>query len=1127
MSLKSSITHPVFRAYEFKGSLARNIVFILLLISLIPLLLVGSSTIIRTRQVLLENAETQMNALLDDNISHYVSIKNSGNRVLQLISSSDEFMVNYNNFIDDPDDILTNQRFLVYLVNARNKFSVGDNINFTELSVFNKDGLVIASSDSTWQNANFGINPKIQRLLNQSTQYSYALFDPSPMYSNELVFFFTTPIDSAEDYVLVGTYIEDNSSRSIDTSNSFYPDARSFFLMEEQTLVGIDSLQTGALRTASFPNEYKTNLFAATQEMDPAGFAIYPSYDNVDVVGTIRSVSDIGLAIILELPEQIIYQQVSLLGPINFLLLAISLLISGILVYFVSARIIRPLVRLSEHARDFSLGDWNQRAVVNRNDEIGLLAHSFNQMVEQITDLYYSLEQKVENRTEQLGIASEVMQIVTSSTQRDDLLSQSANLLAERFHYPYVSIYLVDPQGANAVLQRESGNYSDYFSPVRPRIRLGTDSIISTSIDQNRIETNNLQEETPDHPLPQSARHESSVPITFANQVLGSIYLQSPKHQPFDEEILPILQTISNQIASGLQSTLLLESAQINLEETTLLYRASRQITQATSVDEITEIIQQTMAQTSYLNGLFIMEDEHLTTKFLYDPIEPWRKIRFSDQVSIERFEDQLFSSPLILLSDLSVRSDLDSLLAYFIQYNCTSSAVFPIQVNNKLNMVVVLASRNPDPITETALQPYSNLIEVVKSALDRLSVLSTLELRAQQLQTTAEIARDTSASLNLDELLRSSINLIRERFGFYHASVFLLDPFKEYAELKESTGEAGRVLKEIKHKLAVGSSSVVGQATALNSPQIINDVSITENYYPNPQLPDTKSELAIPLSIGTEVLGAIDVQSTEINAFSPEDIQILQILADQLATAVLNATLFAQTTGNLSQYRLLQEITTKVSASGSPEEALLTTVSELRNALPYFNVAIFTPLSAQTIELKASVGFPEAEEREYALIQVGDGIIGQAAQKRENVFLESTQDQDKMQGYRSEFALPILYQNRLLGILYTRTDNPATIHENYQEFFQALISSLGSIISNSELIQRIRIQIERQKQIYDVTTKIRRSVDFQTILQTSATEIGRHLGAQRSKIIIHPEIRELSLNPSDNGNQPADSQEA
>ena len=1127
MSVKSSITHPVYRAYEFKGSLARNIVIIMLIISLIPLVLVGSSTVIRTRQVLLENAETQMNTSLDEQEDRFLTANESGNRVLRLILEDESFHQTLKNYLSNPDDILANQRLLVFLENAKSDHSIGDNINFDQVSIFNSDGDVVASSDPSWQGANFSINDDIATVLKSEIQNAHVIFDPSPMYSNELVFYFTIPIPDTENLVLLANYIEPSVSSTIETSNTFYPNARSYFLMNETTLVGIDTMETTSLRAASFSPEYKTALLNASVNMDSAGFSSYTSQDNQQVLGTVRNIGNLGFAIVLELPEQYIYQGVSIFGPINFLLLAVSLLLSGLLVYFVSSRMIQPIVRLSEHARDFALGDWNQRAVVNRNDEIGLLAHSFNQMVEQITDLYYSLEQKVENRTEQLGIASEVMDIVTSATKRDDLLTKTSALIADRFHYTYVSTYLVDAQGDNAVLQTEFGNNSDYFSPVRPRIRLGTDSIISQSIDQKEIRTNNLDEETPDKPLPQSARHEVSIPILFANRVLGALYLQSPKHQPFDEDTLPILQTISNQVASGIQGTLLLESTQINLEETSLLYRASRQITQVQSAADVLEILKETLEHTAYLHGIFLHnEGYNFSTYSLFDPAEPWRKSRFAESISIERVYDQIATSTVIHFDDLSVRSEFDTILAYFIQYNCSSAIIFPLRINEELNILIVLGSRNPNPISDTAMQPYANLAEVVMSSMERLAVLSTLEVRAKQLQTTAEIARDTSASLDIDELLRSSINLIRDRFGFYHASVFLLDQFNEYAELRESTGEAGKVLKENKHKLAVGSQSVVGQATLTNTPQIINDVTIAENYYPNPQLPETRSELAIPLAIGNRVLGAIDVQSYDKNAFRTEDVQILQILADQLATAVMNANLFSQTNENLRQYRFLQEITTSVAASGSPEEAILTTVTQLRQAIPDFELAIFTQLSPQSFEIKASAGLSDEEERELSIVSFGEGIIGEAAQKREFIFRERIPDKEKKQHYRSELAAPILYQNRILGLLYARTENPARVNEKYQEFFQALVASLGSIISNSDLIQRIRIQIERQKLIYDVTTKIRRSVDFETILQTSASEIGRHLGAIRSTIIIHPEIKELSVSMPDNGNQPAGAKE-
>ncbi|MBI9048386.1 MAG: GAF domain-containing protein [Anaerolineaceae bacterium] len=1126
MSLKSSITHPVSRAYEFKGSLVRNNLFFILLISLIPLILFGTSTYIRTQQIMLQNTEAQMNDFLDSKTAHFSSINASGNQIITQLAESEDFVGILTQYTSNPNSEQINEQLENYLSESIVEFSEGEAISLTDVSIASREGLILASSNQNLSNIDVSGNLELQQILDFNEQHSSTLYNPSPMYVSNLVFLYTMPIAEFDDLILIGSYIEANPTLSIEMSNSFYPNAHAYYLINDEMLIGVEDMTAGTLKQLDFSPEHQNILSSAMQDMDSAGFVTYSSFDEQEVLGGTTVLGNTGLAILLEIPQNEVYSEVPVFGTINLLLLVPALVLSGFLFYLLSSRIIRPLIRLSEHARDFALGDWNQRVVVDRDDEIGLLANSFNQMVEQITDLYYSLEQKVENRTEQLGVASEVMQVVTSSTKRDELLKDAAELIAERFHYTYVSLYIVDAQGANAVLQHETGRSSDYFAPIRPRIRLGTESIVSKAIVDSHVEINNLSEETPDNPLPQSARNESAIPIAFANQVLGALYVQSPKHEPFDEEILPILQTISNQIASGIQSTLLIESAQINLEETTLLYRASRQITQVQYVDELTDIIQETMQQTAYLSGIFFTEEGHLSTYFLHDPAEPWRTAQFSDLINIDQVVDQLSSSQMLLFDDLSARSEFDSLLSYFIQYNCTSAVVFPIQASNKLTMVVVIGSREPTPMTETSLQPYANLFEVVTSSMERLAVQSTLEVRAKQLQTTAEIARDTSASLNLDELLQYSINLIRDRFGFYHASVFLMDPFNEYAELKESTGEAGKLLKEAKHRLAVGSQSVVGQATAQNKPQIINDVTATEDYFPNPQLPDTRSELAIPLSIGDQILGAIDVQSYEFDAFSADDVQILQILADQLATAVLNANLFEQTTTNLSQYQLLQEITTKVSASGSPEEAIYTTVSELRKALPQFQIAVFTPLSSTVLEMEASAGLSDEDERNFSSVQIGEGIIGEAAQKKEIVYKENIPETDKIVGYESEFAAPIMYQNRFLGVIYTKTNNPTTIQENYRDFFQALISSLGSIISNSDLIQRIRIQIERQKQIYDVTTKIRRSVDFETILQTSASEIGKHLGATRTKIIIHPDIKELTTSIADNGNQPSSNRE-
>ena len=133
-------------------------------------------------------------------------------------------------------------------------------------------------------------------------------------------------------------------------------------------------------------------------------------------------------------------------------------------------------------------------------------------------------------------------------------------------------------------------------------------------------------------------------------------------------------------------------------------------------------------------------------------------------------------------------------------------------------------------------------------------------------------------------------VSLLCERFNYYHASIFLLDETNTYAVVRESVGEAGRDMKQRGHKLAVGSKSIIGTATATGKPVIVNDVTQSPTYYPNPLLPDTHSEMGLPLKLADRIIGAVDLQSSKVNAFTPDDVGVLQILADQIAVAIDNA---------------------------------------------------------------------------------------------------------------------------------------------------------------------------------------------------------------------------------------------
>jgi diguanylate cyclase (GGDEF)-like protein len=166
--------------------------------------------------------------------------------------------------------------------------------------------------------------------------------------------------------------------------------------------------------------------------------------------------------------------------------------------------------------------------------------------------------------------------------------------------------------------------------------------------------------------------------------------------------------------------------------------------------------------------------------------------------------------------------------------------------------------------------------------------------LRQNRLLTAAaEIARVATSTLDLDKLLVTGVELVQEKFDFYHVSMFLIEPGQNVAVVRASAGQGGNRLPVNQHQLAVGSKSLVGTATATREPVVVMDVESNPIHLKNPLLPETRSEAVIPLLTGDLVIGALDVQSTLTNAFTDWDITILSTIANQLAIAVQNARLY------------------------------------------------------------------------------------------------------------------------------------------------------------------------------------------------------------------------------------------
>mgnify|MGYP001191473385 FL=1 len=394
---------------------------------------------------------------------------------------------------------------------------------------------------------------------------------------------------------------------------------------------------------------------------------------------------------------------------------------------------------------------------------------------------------------------------------------------------------------------------------------------------------------------------------------------------------------------------------------------------------------------------------------------------------------------------------------------------------------------------SQAELERWARDLEVMvdERTSELAQVSEQMRRRALRLQASAEVARAIASVRDLELLLPQVTHLISQRFGWYHVGVFLVDEAEKYAVLKAANSEGGKRMLARGHSLRIGETGIVGYVTHSGLPRIALDVGEDAVYFDNPDLPETRSEMALPLEVEGQIIGALDVQSTQAGAYTDEDVAMLRILAGQVAISIENSRLFEQT------QRALEEVET-LHRQYIRQEWVKETVGQQDLAYEYRRSGTETLVELRRQELDEALSkgepvirynsTPPLEKHETGVRRAGGG------------------DGDNGQ-HEAALASPIKYRDEVIGVLdLLETDEPREWTEDEVALVQAISDQVGLALENARLFADTQRRAQQMATVNRIGLSITSDLDMKGVLNALYEQINRMLDIDSFYVALYDE---------------------
>ena len=827
-----------------------------------------------------------------------------------------------------------------------------------------------------------------------------------------------------------------------------------------------------------------------------------------------------------------------------------------------------PLLQLSQAATKLGMGDLNVRSDYIGRDEIGTLSSTFNQMASQLELTLTGLEDQVQARTRDLLLAVEIGQELAEVQETDKLLEKSVSTLQHKFDLYHAQIYLVDSTGQELLLRGAAGKVGQTLLKRGHRLPIGPGSINGTAAATRKpvvvsdTVRSNLHLRNPELPL---TRSEITVPMVSGDKLLGVLNLQSDKANELSNEKLPVFAAIANQLTASIENASLFTEAvqaQRLLESQTkmLLHEGWADFMNAIEQDE----------HMGYSFDLTHLQPIDATDEFAENKNDQLAQpIMVSDLpvgiIQVESGEKKFWSkadSELVeaVAQQVSVQIEGLRLLAQadryrdeaeqavqrltregwesyqkrkggVVGYNYDQNRVVPIegellddagisqdllvrnQVVGKLAIDgISQTDEHTKQFVDTVAEQLSAHIENLRLTEEIETALLETEQQAKHLSALNEMSNEMVQATSIQEISNIVVDRLGKVVDNHHVTVLLYDERASRLVVNALAGRVGNI--QVGTVMPVY-NTVAGNA--IDQRKIITIANTSQSQLIDAQLFNRlklRSLVAVPLQSGSYIIGSINVARKAPDAFSAQEITLLQQVASLTSATAENQNLLKQTESALATTELINDIGLQLSAAESVSgllDVLITSpvLSQSESAVIGLIERDRTSENLQWLKTVA-VWHNDSSNGKFA---VGDqyklldnpAIVRLLNAPTEPLIYEDATADDSFtpqeQAYFKSLniygyvVMPLVVGNQLVGSLAFSWDKPHRFSDEDGRFLGALVSVVGAVFQNQNLLEQTRQRAENERRLREITERLYSATNLDTILQMAAEEVGRTLG--------------------------------